>query len=98
MRNKLSRERVKQFREYLGFKKKEFSQELGMNLSSIYRIQSGEAKTSRAFLNNLKIHFAANPDWILTGEGEMFISPKAYIDKGIELLGEQKIGAGIANI
>ncbi len=83
MQKELSRERVKRFREYLGFEKKEFSQELGMNVSSIYRIESGEAKISKAFLNNLKIHFAANPDWVLTGEGEMFISPEEYIDNGI---------------
>jgi transcriptional regulator with XRE-family HTH domain len=88
-------ERVQQFREHLGLTKKIFSQETGMNLSSIYRIETGETKLSKAFLNILKIRFAANPDWILTGEGEMFITPKEYIDKGIELLGDEKFNAGI---
>ena len=69
-----------------------------MNLSSIYRIESGETKITKAFLNILKIRFAANPDWIMTGEGDMFISPEEYIDKGIALLGEQKIGAGIISV
>lgn len=98
MQNGLVKKRVEQFREHLGLAKKDFSQEIGMNLSSIYRIESGETKVSKAFLNILKIRFAANPEWIMTGEGEMFISAKEYIDKGIELLGDQKISAGIASV
>ena len=35
--------------------------------------------------------FAINPDWITTGEGEMFLSAEEYLNNGIRLLGKQKI-------
>jgi hypothetical protein len=46
----------------------------------------------------LKIYFMANPDWIMTGEGDMFITPDEYIDKGIAILGNERFSAGIIKI
>ncbi len=98
MPNDTIQERVQQFREYLGLSRKDFSQETGMNLSSIYRIEGGKTKISKAFLNILKIRFAANPDWILTGEGKMLIEPEEYITMGISLLGSGKLSEGFLKI
>jgi len=90
--------RVQQLREYYGLSKKDFSLETGMNLSSIYRIEGGKTKISKAFLNILKIRFAANPNWILTGEGKMLMDPEEFITLGIALLGSLKLSEGFLKV
>jgi transcriptional regulator with XRE-family HTH domain len=90
--------RVQQVREYFGLTRKQFIEIIKVNLSTVSRIETGEHGPSEVFLDALLARFLVNPDWVKTGKGEMFISAKEYIDKGIELLGDQEISAGITSV
>ena len=91
-------ERVRQFREHFGFTQEKLGEIIGMSRGNISKIEKDLLPPSNAFLNALKDRFAANPIWIKTGEGEMWISPESYLSRGIELLGKEKMAVGIVNL
>ena len=91
-------ERVTIFRESLKLKPKEFAAAINVSQPTISRIEGNVTKPSKGFLLALTIHFAANPDWILTGEGEMFFGAKEYIGSGIKLFGDREMCKGLANV
>ena len=90
--------RLKHFREYFELTQEVFGQSIGMSRGNISKIEKNKIPPSNAFLKALRERFACNPDWIKTGEGEMFIAPEEYIAIGIRFLGEQKYGEGLAKI
>lgn len=91
-------DRVKQFRKHFKLTQEAMSQEIGMTRGNIAKIERNKIPPSNAFLKALRERFACNPDWIKTGEGDMFIAPEEYIANGIRFLGEQKYGEGLAKI
>lgn len=91
-------DRVKQFRTHFKLTQEKFSKEIGMTRGNITKIEKNKIPPSNAFLKAVRERFAGNPDWIKTGEGEMFIAPEEYIAIGIRFLGEQKYGEGLAKI
>ncbi len=92
-------QRVIRLREYFGIKKQgTLSEEIRMSQANVSRVEGNVQVPSNAFLHALKERFAANPHWIMTGEGEMFISPEEFISNGIELLGAKKIGEGFLKL
>lgn len=97
MKNEIGK-RIQQFREKLGLNQGEFSREIKISQTTVSRVESGEKKPSQAFLNAMMIRYAVNPDWVLTGKGEMFSPVEDYITKGIELFGEEAMSAGLAKI
>lgn len=86
--------RVKHFREHFGLNQGQLSEEIGLVQSVISKIESDKHEPSIRFLNAMMLRFGANPEWITTGEGEMFISPEDYIARGIELLGAKTMSEG----
>ncbi|NLW56994.1 MAG: helix-turn-helix transcriptional regulator [Firmicutes bacterium] len=90
--------RIQLFREKLGLNQGEFSREIQISQTTVSRVESGEKKPSRAFLNAMMIRYAVNPDWVLTGEGAMLFSAEDYLIKGIELFGEKEMSAGLAKV
>jgi hypothetical protein len=91
--------RVQFLREHFGLDKPKFVKILGSSLATIYRVEGDHGKgPSENFLNALKVNFLANPDWIKTGEGDMFIEPEEYLDKGIEILGNERFSKGIISV
>jgi transcriptional regulator with XRE-family HTH domain len=98
MNDKSIGERVLQFRRHLGLSQKEVSEAINMSRSNISKIEKNLLEPSNAFLATLKEQFAANPDWIITGKGEMFISPQEYIINGVKLLGPQRFSEGLTSI
>jgi transcriptional regulator with XRE-family HTH domain len=98
MNDVLVAERIVKFRESLGLNRKGLANEIGMSLGNISKLERNLISPSKAFLKALTIHFAANPDWILTGEGEMFFGAKEYIGSGIKLFGDQEMCKGLANV
>jgi hypothetical protein len=92
-------QRVIRLREHFGIKKQgKLSEEIRMSQANVSRVEGDVQIPSKAFLHALKERFAANPHWIMTGEGEMFISPEEFISNGIELLGAKKIGEGFLKL
>lgn len=90
--------RIQKLREKLGLNQGEFSREIKISQTTVSRVESGEKKPSKAFLNAMVVRYAINPDWILTGKGTMLSSAEDYILKGIELFGEMKMSEGLAKI
>lgn len=65
------RERIAYALEHLGKSNDELAKALGVNRNTIsaYRLQKGDLKG--IVLSNLASKFGFNPDWLLTGDGEM---------------------------
>jgi transcriptional regulator with XRE-family HTH domain len=94
MRNESLGERVRILREYFKLNQGQLSEEIGLVQSVISEVEKGKKEPSIRFLNAMALRFAVNQDWIMTGEGEMFISPEDYITRGIELLGAKTMSEG----
>ena len=90
--------RIKQIRIYYGLKQEDFCQEIGVTQGHYSKLEAGRNEPTHTFLLAMKARFGVNPDWILTGEGEMLLSPEKYLTEGIELLGEQKISKGLVKV
>jgi transcriptional regulator with XRE-family HTH domain len=98
MKNESLGKRVKNFREHFGLNQGQLSEEIGLAQSVISEIESDKRDPSTRFLNAMMLRFAANPEWIITGEGGMFTSPEDYIAKGIELLGPKTMSEGFLTV
>jgi transcriptional regulator with XRE-family HTH domain len=90
--------RVEQVREYFGLTRKQFIQIIKVNLSTVSRIEAGKQPPSEVFLDALLARFLVNPDWVKTGDGEMFVTAEEHMANGIKALGVQKYGQGLINI
>jgi len=72
--------RLQEFRKTLGITQKEFAKLFGVSEITIRRYELGKTKLDVDFILQLKERFNLNPNWLLTGEGEMFIKPKERND------------------
>lgn len=70
------RERVEEVRKFLNFKKKDFAELLGYAYPQNYSSYlNGKTNLSINMLRAIKNHAPnVNSDWILSGEGKMFLS------------------------
>lgn len=91
-------DRLQQVRNKFKLNQTDFGAEIGMSQSHYSKIELNKVKPSKTVLYALKEHFGINPNWIMTGKGEMFISPEEYIVKGIKLLGAQKFSEGLKRV
>ena len=67
--------RVKEMRKTLGMKQDELSRILGIGTSALSMIETGRAALSERNKNILIQELNLNPQWIESGEGEIFNSP-----------------------
>jgi transcriptional regulator with XRE-family HTH domain len=89
-------ERIIKLRESLGLERKDLAKEINMSLGNISKLERNKINPSKGLLKALTMHFAVNPDWILTGTGEMFFGAEEYIGSGIQLFGDQEMSKGLA--
>ena len=75
MKNEVIGGRVKEVRKALNMKQDELSTILGIGKSALSMIETGRAALSERNKNILIQELNMNPDWLDTGEGEMFNSP-----------------------
>jgi transcriptional regulator with XRE-family HTH domain len=87
-------ERIREVRESLGLSQEALGDVIGMSHGQVSKFELDRFQPSQGFLNAMMIRFGTNPDWILTGQGDIYITAKDYIDKGIELFGAQKMSEG----
>ena len=81
-------ERLKQFRQKLGLTQKELAEKLGFKWYKIKDMESNKQKITYEIAKELEKLFSINPDWLLTGEGEMYKNNKVQIfdsKNGIEV-------------
>jgi len=98
MHNNSVGKRIQQVRAYFNLSRKEFIQIIKVNLSTVSRIETDIQKPSDIFLEAMLARLLVNPDWVKTGEGEMLVSPREYITKGIKIFGIQNFSNGLASI
>ena len=67
-------ERIKKVRKELGLTQEDMAKKLGISRESIVKYERGDIMPSQKFLKLLKYELEVNPNWILTGEGEMFLN------------------------
>lgn len=67
--------RVRELRKYKKLNQTEFGAIIGLSQRAIATIETGEKITERNF-NAICKELSVNPEWLRTGEGEMFIEPR----------------------
>jgi transcriptional regulator with XRE-family HTH domain len=98
MDNKLIGQRVRQFREQFKISRNDLINEFGISHSTMSRIENGKNGPDNVFLYAMMARYRANPNWILTGEGEMLLSPNEYVIKWIKSLGTKTISEGFLSV
>lgn len=68
-----TKDRLKILTNILGLNLKEFSAKTGIPYQSLLKYLSGERRPTEDNLQKMAIHLGINLNWLLTGEGEMFI-------------------------
>ena len=63
--------RIRKTREKLHLSQDEFAQQMGCCKSSVINYESGKRVPGAGFLIDLVKNFGINPDWLLTGNGEI---------------------------
>jgi transcriptional regulator with XRE-family HTH domain len=91
-------DRIRKLREYFGLERKDFAEKIGKTEPTISRAERNKNNPSEGFLWALMTSFSANPDWIMTGEGKMFLTAEDYLEKGIEIFGERKMSEGLIKV
>jgi SOS-response transcriptional repressor LexA len=69
-------DRLRYFRETLGVNQSQMAREIGLAPSFISGIERGAKEPSREIIKRLLEHYKLNTNWLLTGEGEMFLSDR----------------------
>ncbi len=74
-------ERIKAIRKVLALKQTNFGKRLNITASSVSEMESGKYNPNFDFVVNIVRVYNVNPNYILFGEGEMFISTKKEEEK-----------------
>lgn len=78
-------DRIRMVRERVKLTQQSFGLFAGVNKQVMYNIEKGRSEPSSVFLTILSEHFNVNVNWILTGQGEMFLAKEN--SKAISSLG-----------
>ena len=67
-------ERIKELRKVLGLSREEFANKLGLkSRGKIENIELGRTSPDEPFLDLICKTYNINPEWLRTGQGEMFL-------------------------
>ena len=72
--------RIKELKAVLKLTSLELAKKLNIPARTIGSYERDEAQPGPKFLNALIVKFGVNINWLLTGEGNMFISKKTELD------------------
>ena len=78
-------QRLKQLRQNLGLTQKDFAEKLGFKWYKVKDMETGKQKITYETAKLIEKNFSINPDWLLTGEGEMY-KTNERLQKARELL------------
>ena len=81
--------RLKQVRELLGYKKQtDFALSLDIPFRTYQTYEQGQTKIPHTFLSALSSKYNISIDWLLSGEGSVYITEKQNINNLNEVLTE----------
>lgn len=69
-------ERIRKLRKELGLSGEKFGEKLGVTRVAISNIENGNRNVTDQMFKSICREFNVNPDWLRTGEGEMFNLPE----------------------
>ena len=75
--------RIRQIRKALNLKGKEFAPRLNISGPSLSDLEKGKYYPNFEFLINISREFNVNLDYLIFGEGDMFMSPGSRTDFGL---------------
>ena len=67
-------ERLRLFRKTIGYEQKEIASVLGIKENTYCQIENGRRELTNRHIDSLVSKLHLNKDWLLTGEGDMFIT------------------------
>ena len=74
-------ERVKAIREHYGLSQTQLAQKINKTPGFISDIETGKSGVSEETISALSRAFGVNKEWLLTGEGDMFLKETYEVDK-----------------
>ncbi len=75
--------RIKNFRKIMGVTSSKLSTIIGVSQGTLSDIENSRTKPSEKTISSLIRNTDINPNWLLTGEGEMFKSDSSAKDKNV---------------
>jgi transcriptional regulator with XRE-family HTH domain len=81
--------RLKLIREKLGLKQKDFAEKLNVSGPTLSDLEKGKYKPRYELFYHISKEYNVNLNYLLFGEGEMFVSPAGEIAGRIEKLAEE---------
>lgn len=73
-------ERLKFIRKQKGMTQKQLAEMLKVTENFIYRLENNKRNIQENSIELLKLNLNVNKNWLLTGEGEVFIDPLEGLD------------------
>ena len=82
------KDRIRKIRKDAGLTQAEFAGRLGLQMNSVYLMESGRRKPSPAISREICRKFSVNDQWLQTGEGEPYrdLSPAMYAADAVRQL------------
>lgn len=65
--------RIKELRSILNISQEELATAIGLSKSGVSNIECGNRKVNDKHIRMLEMTYNVNPDWVRTGEGNMFL-------------------------
>lgn len=69
-------ERFKEIREYLRLSQEQIGKQIGLSKAGISGVEKNKSFMSKEVLSKLVIGLNVNLNWLISGEGEMFLTSK----------------------
>ena len=82
----LLNERLKHLRQTLNLSQKDFAKNVFISTSYYTLLETGKRNIKDSFLDSICTIYHVNKDWLVTGQGEMFINEKPNMELD-ELIG-----------
>ena len=91
-------ERILLLRKYLKLSQKEFAKQLGISRGHVANIENPSRTPSDMLIKLVCLRYCVSETWLLTGQGEMFISLEDTLKNNIARFDKQAILETIINL
>lgn len=72
-------ERIREIRKYYGLTMEKFGERLGIKKNTVSQLENGVNNVTDQMVKAICREYDVNPDWLRTGEGEMFSNDEDYL-------------------